>query len=62
MRIEVVCRAADLAVTHGADIDEALRLWDIAGGAEGGRSAQTWLSVAFVFARQRRLHINGFLG
>lgn len=54
MRAEVVCRAADLAANHGADVDDALRLWDVAGGADGDRAAQAWLSVAFLFSRHHR--------
>jgi hypothetical protein len=55
MRAEVMARAADLAVAHGADVDEAIRLWSATGGVEGGRNAQAWLSVAFMFARHHRL-------
>lgn len=55
MRAEVVARAADLAASHGPDIDEAIRLWSTAGGIEGGRNAQAWLSVAFMFARHHRI-------
>lgn len=39
MRAEVIARAADLAASHGPDIDEAIRLWSTAGGIEGGRNA-----------------------
>jgi hypothetical protein len=31
MRAEVICRAADLAASQGPDVNEALRLWDLAG-------------------------------
>jgi hypothetical protein len=54
MNAEVLCRAADLAATHGPDIEEALRLWDDAGASRGGVHAQAWLSVAFLFSRHHR--------
>jgi hypothetical protein len=54
MSAEIVRHAADLAMTHGPDIDEALRLWNASGGADGGGNAQVWLSVAFMFGRHHR--------
>lgn len=55
MRAEVVAKAADLAASHGADVDEAICLWSAAGGWDGGDNAQAWLSVAFLFGRHHRL-------
>jgi hypothetical protein len=54
MRVEVIRRAADLATTHGVDVEEALRRWEQAGGQDGGAEAGAWLSVAFLFARHVR--------
>jgi hypothetical protein len=62
VKAEVARRAADLAVTHGPDIEEALRLWDASGGADGGRNAQAWLSVAFLFGRHQRFATAGMFG
>lgn len=53
-RVEVIRRAADLATTHGTDVEEALRRWEQAGGQAGGSDAGAWLSVAFLFARHER--------
>lgn len=54
MRAEIISRAADLAVTHGTDVEAALGLWQAAGAFEGGRNAQAWLSVAFLYSRHNR--------
>lgn len=55
-----MARAADLAASHGPDVDEAIRLWTAAGGANGDRSAQAWLSVAFMFSRHHRIDVPEF--
>ncbi|NIJ33602.1 hypothetical protein [Sphingomonas oligoaromativorans] len=56
MRNEVIERAAEIEAAMGRpDIDEALKRWQAAGGAVGGRSAAPWVSVAFLFGRRLRL-------
>jgi hypothetical protein len=62
MRVEVICRAADLAAAHGPDVEEALRLWDAAGGPVGGGNAQAWLSGAFLFSRHHRISTEPIVG
>jgi hypothetical protein len=62
VRAEILIRAADLAASCGPDVDEAIRLWSAAGGIDGGRNAQAWLSVAFLFGRHHRLVLCTGLG
>jgi hypothetical protein len=54
MRHAVPFRAAQLAAEYGPDVEEALCRWTDAGGMDGGADAKAWLSVAFLFSRQRR--------
>lgn len=50
----VIERAAEIADQFGIDVEEALSRWAQAGCANGGEDAGTWLSVAFLLARQDR--------
>jgi hypothetical protein len=42
------------AAARGRSIDEALAHWQLAGGAQAGKDAQHWVSIAFAAAKQQR--------
>jgi hypothetical protein len=46
----------DLIVTaaRGRSVEEALAHWQLAGGAQAGKDAQHWVTIAFAAAKHQR--------
>jgi hypothetical protein len=50
----IIRQAIDSATARGLTVEEALAHWQLAGGADGGKKAQHWVSIGFGIARAKR--------